>query len=93
MKDDTPDEVKHERFERLKTLIDRLSEESAKKMVGTIQEVLFEDVSKRDTGMISGYDRHGKLVHVKGDLSLVGQTRKVRIVESHTYSLIGVIDD
>ena len=93
MKDDTPDEVKHERFERLKTLIDRLSEESAKKMVGTIQEVLFEDVSKRDTGMISGYDKHGKLVHVKGDLSLVGQTRKVRIVESHTYSLIGVIDD
>ena len=39
--------------------------------------------------MISGYDEHGKLVHVKGDSSLIGQIKEVKIVESHTYSLIG----
>lgn len=93
MKDDTPDSVKHEHFERLKNLIDELSEETARKMVGTTQEVLFETVSKKDSTRVSGYDRHGKLVHVQGDSSLLGQIRKVRILESHTYSLIGELDD
>ncbi len=91
MKDDTPEDVKHERFDRLKDLIDKLSEEKAKTMVNTIQEVLFESVSRKDPSRISGYDRHGKLVHVKGDVSLIGQIRKVRILESHTYSLVGEI--
>lgn len=93
MKDDTPEEVKHERFERLKTLIDKLSEKKAKTFVGTDQEVLFESLSKRDPDKVSGYDRHGKLVHVKGDKSLIGQIRKVHILESHTYSLLGEIRD
>ena len=76
-------------FNRLKDLIDSLTEKRAKTFVGTIQKVLFEEVSKRDKNMISGYDEHGKLVHVKGDSSLIGQIKEVKIVESHTYSLIG----
>lgn len=89
MKDDIPLEVKQDRFNRLKDLIDSLTEKRAKTFVGTIQKVLFEEVSKRDKNMISGYDEHGKLVHVKGDSSLIGQIKEVKIVESHTYSLIG----
>ena len=88
MKDDIPLEVKQDRFNRLKDLIDSLTEKRAKTFVGTIQKVLFEEVSKRDKNMISGYDEHGKLVHVKGDSSLIGQIKEVKIVESHTYSLI-----
>ncbi len=93
MKDVISDETKHQRFDRLVEVINHYAEEKANSFVGTRQEVLFEEVSKRNSEMISGYDRHGKLVHVKGDPSLIGQIRKVRIRESHTFSLIGELDD
>ena len=88
-----PDEVSYEeklkRFNRLKEVIDTSATVSASKEVGKVVEVLFDTVSKRDKTMISGYSRHFRLVHVKGDPSLIGQIRKVKIIESHTYSLIG----
>lgn len=93
MKDETTDEVKHQRFDRLKALIDELSTESAKKFINKTYPVLFENVSKRDDSRISGYTPEGKLVHVKGDESLIGQIKNVKILESHTYSLIGEIID
>ena len=94
MKDETSDEVKHERFNRLKALIDQYTQERADTFVGKQVKVLFEKVSDKNPSMISGYDEHNKLVHVKGDVSLLGQIRNVLIKESHTYSLIGeVLDD
>lgn len=93
LKDDTPDEVKHQRFDKLKALIDEEATARAKTFVGKEVEVLFEKVSDKDPSRISGYDPHNKLVHVKGDASLIGQIRKVRITESHTYSLLGDLCD
>lgn len=94
MKDEISNEVKHQRFDRLKTLIDHYTEERAKTFVNKEVKVLFEKVSEKDNTMISGYDEHNKLVHVKGDVSLLGQIKRVLIKESHTYSLIGeVLDD
>jgi len=89
MEDKIPMEIKSKHFDQLKQLIDEQATISAKKEVGKIVEVLFDTVSKRDKTMISGYSRHMRLVHVKGDESLIGQIRKVKIIESHTYSLIG----
>ena len=64
------------------------------KFVGQIVEVLFDTVSKKDKTKISGYERHGRLVHVDGDESLIGQIKKVKITSSRTYSLMGeIIDD
>ena len=91
LKDEITDETKHSRFDRLKKLIDQQASESAKKFVGKEVYVLFDDVSKKDKTMISGYNEQGKLVHVKGDFSLVGQIKKVRILNSHVYSLIGEV--
>ena len=91
MKDEIPMEVKHQRFDRLKALIDELSTESAKKFVGHTYPVLFETVSKKDDSRISGYTPEGKLVHVTGSKDLIGQIKNVHIKESHTYSLIGEI--
>ena len=93
IKDTVSMETKHARFDRLKALIDELATAKAKTYVGKTLPVLFESASKRDGSMISGYTPHGKLVHVKGDESLIGQIRDVKITESHTYSLIGELDD
>lgn len=93
MKNDLTEEVVHKRFDRLKELIDRLTEERAKTFVGKEVKVLFESVSKKNPDMISGYEEHGKLVHVKGTKDLIGQIRTARIEESHTYSLLGELTD
>lgn len=94
MKDETPAEVKKARFLRLKELIDEQATYTASKFVGQIVEVLFDTVSKKDKTKISGYERHGRLVHVDGDESLIGQIKKVKITSSRTYSLMGeIIDD
>lgn len=89
MKDGVSDETKHERFDRLKTLIDEQTARRSQSFLNQELEVLFEKVSEKDSSMISGYDRHNKLVHVKGDVSLIGQIRKVKIVKANSYSMIG----
>ena len=60
-------------------------------MVGNVYDVLVDGVSKTDDNMLSGYTETNKLVHFQGDISLVGTIVKVKIKESHTYSLIGEI--
>ena len=66
---------------------------SAEKMVGNVYDVLVETVSEKDKTMMSGYTETNKLVHFKGDPSLIGEIVKVKINESHTYSLIGELVD
>ena len=48
-----------------------------------------DGISKNDKEMLSGYTESNKLVHFKGDTSLIGKIINVKILESHTYSLIG----
>ncbi len=64
---------------------------SSKAMVGHVFDVLVDGISKNDDGMYSGYTESNKLVHFKGNESLIGKIIKVKIIESHTYSLIGEI--
>ena len=62
-------------------------------MVGNVYDILVDGPSKTDEGMLSGYTETNKIVHFKGDISLVGKIIKVKIIESHTYSLIGEIQN
>ena len=89
MQDDVPYETKSRRFKELVSHLERHIEEDANKYVGTIQKVLVDGVSKTDDQMLSGYTETNKLVHFKGDMSLVGKIINVKITNSHTYSLIG----
>ncbi len=93
MKDETSMEDKKKWFLELKKVIDDGIEASSLTQVGKTVEVLFDTVSKKDDNMISGYSRHNRLVHVKGDKSLIGQIRKVKIIESRAFSLIGELID
>ena len=78
-------------IDELKKLIDEQTAARAATFVGKELSVLFEKISEKDPSRISGYDEHNKLVHVKGDASLIGQIKKVKILSSHTYSLIGEV--
>ena len=90
MEDNVSYETKSKRFiELTKNHLEKHIEEYAKAMVGNVYDVLVDGVSKTDDNMLSGYTETNKLVHFPGDLSLVGTIVKVKITESHTYSLIG----
>jgi len=54
-------------------------------------EVLVEEVSKNNKEVLSGRTRTGKLVHFKGDKSLIGKFVNVKITNPKTFTLEGFI--
>lgn len=84
-----PEEVKHERFNRLVELVDEISGEKNSAYEGKIEEVLVEGPSKRNPDTLSGRTDGFKLVNFKGNPDLIGGFAKVKIVEGKTFSLEG----
>ena len=91
IEDNISKEVKTARFLELVKHLEKGIEEHSKSMVGKTFEVLVDGVSKTDKEMYSGYTEENKLVHFKGCEQLIGKIIKVKITESHTYSMIGEI--
>ena len=61
-----PPDVIAERFERLKTVVDRSALARHQARVGRSEEALVEGVSRRDESMLTGRTRQGKLIHFPG---------------------------
>ena len=89
MVDNVTREEKSSRFKRLVAELEKSVSASSMAMVGKTFKVLVEGASEKDNSMLSGYTEGNKLVHFKGDLYLVGKIVDVKIIASHTYSLIG----
>lgn len=89
MVDNVPYEDKTRRFKELVKHLEKHIEEDAQSMVGKTYDILVDGPSKSDKNMMSGYTETNKIVHFKGDESMIGQIKKVKINESHTYSLMG----
>jgi len=87
--DNVANSVKHERFDRLVEAVEETTMKSSHSFVGTTQAVLVDGFSKKNERMLSGYTETNKLVHFKGDETLIGKIVNVRIVSSHVYSLRG----
>lgn len=83
----TPLETKR-RFALVQKTIDDEATQIAKREVGTIVKVLFDDFDETNQ-KLRGYDQYGKLIHVEGPSVLVGTISDVKLIESHTYSFIG----
>ncbi len=89
LKDETSEEKKHERFSRLKKVIEESTARHSEMMIGNTYDVLVSGESKKDASVLSGYCENGKLVNFKGPAYLKGAIVPVKIKESHAYSLIG----
>ena len=87
--DFVPEEVVHERFDRLLNLIHECSASQAKKHVGEIQEVLVEEVNSHDPSLVTGHMGNNSLVHFAGSPDLIGQTVPVKLTESHDFYYFG----
>lgn len=89
MLEQVPDDVKHERFNRLIEVVNRNCAERNRECVGKIVEVLVEGYSKNDKTKLSGRTRNGKLVNFEGNNNAIGDLVSVQITESHSFSLLG----
>lgn len=86
-----PEEIKHERFDRLVKEIDAISLEKNKEYQGRKEKVLVEGPSKRNSKNFSGRTDGFKLVNFPADSDLTGEIVDVEITQCKTFSLEGKI--
>lgn len=92
MEDQIPEDVKHERFNRVLAKVNEILADLNAQYVGKTVEVLIEGKSKTDETKFTGRTRQNKLVNftVKNPESdLLGKLMNVKITEATTFSLVG----
>jgi tRNA-2-methylthio-N6-dimethylallyladenosine synthase len=89
MRDDTPHEVKAARLKRLQ---DRIMEQEAgvaQAMLGTVQRVLVEGISKKDMQELAGRTDNNRVVNFRGTPEMIGRFTEVKISEVVRHTLRG----
>lgn len=89
MKEQVPEEVKHERFNRLIEVVNKHSIAINKGYQDQVVEVLVEGKSKNNEEFMQGRTRTGKAVNFIGQEDLVGKLVPVKITKARSFSLIG----
>jgi tRNA-2-methylthio-N6-dimethylallyladenosine synthase len=88
MPDQVPDEVKHERLERLVDVVQRIAAERNAERVGRVEEVLVEGPSRTDPALLRGRTRRNTTVNFAGAAS-PGALVDVRIEGATSTTLRG----
>lgn len=92
MEDQIPEDIKHERFNRVLELVNKISGEINAEYEGKTVEILVEGRSKHDETKLAGRTRQNKLVNFEGgNDDLIGKLVMVEIVEAKTFALNGVL--
>ena len=93
--DDTPHEVRLERLMRLQARIEELAHTVSQAMVGTIQRVLVEGLSRKDENELAGRTDNNRIVNFVGGSAtsarLIHQFVDLRITSALPHSLRGEI--
>ncbi len=93
MEDCLTDEEKHRNFDKMLKVQNEISKRKNDSYVGSEQKVLVEGESKTSPDTMTGRTEGGKVVNFAGDKALIGKMVKVKITESRTWSLLGIIVD
>jgi tRNA-2-methylthio-N6-dimethylallyladenosine synthase len=87
-RDQVPEEVKHERIERLVEVAHRVAHERNQERVGRIEEVLVEGPSRTDPSLVRGRTRRNTTVNFAGNAQ-AGELVDVRIESATSQTLHG----
>ena len=87
--DQIPKDVALRRFQELLDEIYPIFNENNKKEEGKVHKVIVENVSKNNDEMLSGRTFSNKLIHFKGDESLIGQVVDVMVTNHTSFTLEG----
>ncbi|MEI7431578.1 MAG: tRNA (N6-isopentenyl adenosine(37)-C2)-methylthiotransferase MiaB [Betaproteobacteria bacterium] len=91
LSDDTPHELKTERLMRLQKRIEDLAQAVSQSMVGTVQRVLVEGLSKKNEHELAGRTDNNRIVNFAGGSRLIHRFIDVRITSALPHSLRGEI--
>ena len=91
LKDDVSYNEKVSRFKKLVSTLEVDINKIADSMVGKTYEVLVEEISKKNSSLLTGYTENMKVFHCRGDKNVIGKIVKVKILENHLYALMGEI--
>ena len=86
-------EDKQKHFDRLMEVSNRISAEKHREYEGKTLRVLVDGETGRDEYNLSSRTNGGRLVHLKGDPSLVGQFVNIKITAGNTWALYGEIEN
>ena len=91
MEEQIEEKIKHERFERLKELYEKMTQENNEKYIGTTIKILVEGNSKTNENTLTGRTESNKTVVFEGNQDLIGKVVNVQITENHVWYLKGII--
>lgn len=86
-----PYEIKQNRIKRLIARQNEITEEISKDYVGNVYEILVEGMQEKKNGYVVGRTESGRLVSAKGDKSMIGEFKNVKITAVKNAQLLGEI--
>lgn len=86
-----PYEIKQNRIKRLIARQNEITEEISKDYVGNVYEILVEGMQEKKNGYVVGRTESGRLVSAKGDESMIGEFKTVKITAVKNAQLLGEI--
>lgn len=89
--DQIPEDVKHERFNRLVDLVNTISAKKNAAYEGRFEKVLVEGSSKNNDATYTGRTDGFKLINFEGTEEMVGKIVDVQVTEGKTFSLEGKV--
>lgn len=86
-----PYEIKQNRIKRLIARQNEITEEISKDYVGNVYEILVEGMQEKKNGYVVGRTESGRPVSAKGDESMIGEFKNVKITAVKNAQLLGEI--
>ncbi len=84
-----PDDIVHQRFDRLLAVINEISHEVSRRYEKTVQKVLVECKDEHSPGLVTGRMTNNMLVHFPADESAIGQIIPVYLEECRGFYYMG----
>lgn len=90
MENQIPEDIKHERFNKVLDVVNRISNEISMEYKDKVVEVLVEGKSKKSDSVYTGKTRQNKTVNFTGgDETMIGKLVEVIITDPKSFSLNG----
>lgn len=89
MDDQISDDVVKDRFQRLLSLVNDISNKRTARYTGCQKPVLVEEINKQDSGLVTGKTEENITVHFPGDESLIGKIVNVNLNECKGFYFLG----
>ena len=91
--DATPRAEKLERLQRLQQLLERQAHSISETMVGSVQRILVEGLSKKNPQELAGRTSNNRVLNFPGSPRLVGSFVNARVTEVRPHSLRGALSE